>query len=200
MMVRRSGTGIQIVSAQSVTASFRLDGDGRGGLDRCARTVNPVVVCLPRKGVVHFKIKTDAAAYQIAIYRMGYYGGLGARRVATIAPSVPLPQTQPACLSDAITGVDGRDAGGTINLLARYVQYRLTLATTVPGQTPVVNDVTLRLSFSNIHTARAAHPGPPVLLFFSLFRSAPLAVCLRACRPVLRQSSSIACTPPWTAP
>jgi len=36
---------------------------------------------------------------------------------------------------------------GTINLLARYVQYRLTLATTVPGQTPVVNDVTLRLSF-----------------------------------------------------
>src|SRR5687768_17670927 len=32
--------------------------------------------------------------------RVGYYGGAGARKVATVRPSVPLPQTQPACLSE----------------------------------------------------------------------------------------------------
>src|SRR5688500_17137185 len=34
-----------------------------------------------------FKINTNASGYTIEIYRMGYYGGMGARRVATIAPS-----------------------------------------------------------------------------------------------------------------
>ena len=47
-----------------------------------------------------FKIDTDSANYRIDIYRMGYYGGDGARRVATIRPSVPLPQEQPPCAVD----------------------------------------------------------------------------------------------------
>ncbi len=54
---------------------------------------------------VYFKIKTTARAYSINIYRMGYYGGLGARKVATITPSAPLPQTQPACVTDSTTGL-----------------------------------------------------------------------------------------------
>ncbi len=54
---------------------------------------------------VNFKIKTDARAYVINIYRMGYYGGMGARKVASISPSVSLPQTQPACLVVAATGL-----------------------------------------------------------------------------------------------
>jgi hypothetical protein len=54
---------------------------------------------------VYFKIKTDARAYTINIYRMGYYGGMGARKVATIKPSVTLPQTQPACLTDPATNL-----------------------------------------------------------------------------------------------
>jgi WD40 repeat protein len=54
---------------------------------------------------VDFKIKTDAAAYRLDIYRMGYYGGSGARKIATVQPSAVLPQTQPACLSDATTGL-----------------------------------------------------------------------------------------------
>src|SRR6185503_6637871 len=49
--------------------------------------------------------KTDATAYQIAIYRMGYYGGLGARRITTIAPSAALPQVQPACLTETASGL-----------------------------------------------------------------------------------------------
>jgi hypothetical protein len=54
---------------------------------------------------VHFKVKTDAAAYRIDVYRLGWYGGLGARKVATITPSAALPQTQPACVSDDPTGL-----------------------------------------------------------------------------------------------
>lgn len=52
---------------------------------------------------VFFKINTPATNYSINIYRMGYYGGQGARKVATISPSVSLPQNQPACLTDAKT-------------------------------------------------------------------------------------------------
>jgi hypothetical protein len=54
---------------------------------------------------VVFKVKTDALDYRLDIYRMGYYGGLGARKVATLAPSAPLPQTQPGCLSEQATGL-----------------------------------------------------------------------------------------------
>src|SRR5690348_4286273 len=47
---------------------------------------------------VTFKVSTPASNYAISIFRMGYYQGNGARLVATISPSVKLPQTQPACL------------------------------------------------------------------------------------------------------
>jgi hypothetical protein len=56
-------------------------------------------------GVVQFKIKTDAASYHLDVYRVGYYGGMGARKVATVLPSASLPQTQPACATDAATGL-----------------------------------------------------------------------------------------------
>lgn len=62
-------------------------------------------ISVNRGSTVYFKIKTDASAYTINIYRMGYYGGMGARKVATITPSVPLPQTQPACDADASVGL-----------------------------------------------------------------------------------------------
>jgi hypothetical protein len=52
---------------------------------------------------VFFKISTNATSYHIDIYRIGYYGGSGARLMASILPSVPLPQIQPPCLTDAST-------------------------------------------------------------------------------------------------
>src|SRR5664279_6581372 len=55
-------------------------------------------------GTVFFKINTPARAYTINIYRMGYYQGLGARKVATITPSASLPQTQPPCTTDNASG------------------------------------------------------------------------------------------------
>jgi hypothetical protein len=56
-------------------------------------------------GTINFKIDTPASAYTIDIYRMGYYGGNGARKIASITPSAHLPQTQPACLTDTTTGL-----------------------------------------------------------------------------------------------
>src|SRR5882724_4602790 len=55
--------------------------------------------------IVHFKINTGATNYRLDIYRMGYYDGNGARKVATIGPAVPLPQNQPSCLTDNTTGL-----------------------------------------------------------------------------------------------
>lgn len=55
---------------------------------------------------VRFKVLTDASAYTIQIYRLGWYQGNGARLVATVAPSASLPQTQPACLTDPTGLVD----------------------------------------------------------------------------------------------
>ena len=54
---------------------------------------------------VFFKIDTDADDYRLDIYRMGYYGGTGARKVATIQPSATLPQAQPPCVTEPLTGL-----------------------------------------------------------------------------------------------
>ncbi len=52
---------------------------------------------------VDFKIDTDARAYTIGIFRTGYYGGDGARKIADVTPSATLPQNQPNCISDVTT-------------------------------------------------------------------------------------------------
>lgn len=54
---------------------------------------------------VNFKVKTTANNYRLDIYRLGYYQGNGARKIATVLPSATLPQTQPACLNDTATGL-----------------------------------------------------------------------------------------------
>ena len=58
---------------------------------------------------IDFKIDTTASAYTIDIYRMGYYQGLGARKIASVTPSARLPQIQPACVTDVQT--DNYDCG-----------------------------------------------------------------------------------------
>ena len=55
---------------------------------------------------VHFKVDTNSSDYRIDIYRLGYYGGSGARKMATVQPSAVLPQVQPACLNDPATGLN----------------------------------------------------------------------------------------------
>ncbi|WP_153506153.1 DUF4082 domain-containing protein [Cumulibacter manganitolerans] len=54
---------------------------------------------------VTFKINTDSTSYRIRIFRIGWYGGLGARFIQDVTPSVPLPQTQPNPDGDGATGL-----------------------------------------------------------------------------------------------
>ncbi len=54
---------------------------------------------------VHFKIKTDAAAYTIDIFRLGYYNGMGARHIDTGTVTATLPQIQPSPITDTVTGL-----------------------------------------------------------------------------------------------
>lgn len=62
-------------------------------------------ISVNRGSTISFKVKTDASNYRLDIYRMGYYGGLGARKIATVQPSASLPQNQPNCLTQASTGL-----------------------------------------------------------------------------------------------
>ncbi len=52
---------------------------------------------------VHFKIDTTAAAFDLAIYRLGYYGGNGARLIASQSDLTGV--RQPPCLTQSSTGL-----------------------------------------------------------------------------------------------
>ena len=55
-------------------------------------------------GSISFKIKAPNTNYRIDILRLGWYGGLGARRIASgLAPTGSA--TQPACLTQSATGL-----------------------------------------------------------------------------------------------
>ncbi len=60
-------------------------------------------ISVNKGNTVSFKINTPATSYRLDIYRMGYYGGKGARKVATL--NLTGPQNQPACLTDSSTGL-----------------------------------------------------------------------------------------------
>ena len=53
----------------------------------------------------HFKIESPATSYSIDIYRMGYYGGDGARLVTSVTPNITVSQNQPACNTNTATGL-----------------------------------------------------------------------------------------------
>jgi hypothetical protein len=52
---------------------------------------------------VYFKINTDSKSYRIDIYRLGYYQGLGARRITTIP--ISSASVQPTPLTNAALGL-----------------------------------------------------------------------------------------------
>jgi hypothetical protein len=58
-----------------------------------------------RGSTITFKVKTNARAYRLDLYRLGWYGGRGARKVASVTPSAALPQVQPACLTQSASGL-----------------------------------------------------------------------------------------------
>ena len=62
-------------------------------------------ISVDRGQTAYFKINTDAISYRIDIYRLGYYGGAGARKITSTPIALAQPQAQPACASDATSGL-----------------------------------------------------------------------------------------------
>jgi hypothetical protein len=92
-------------------SQWDVDGAGDDSIQGFASDIS-----VDQGGTVEFKVKTPASAYRLDIYRMGWYGGNGARLVDTVQPSAALPQAQPPCDTDAATGLvdcGGRAVDGT---------------------------------------------------------------------------------------
>jgi hypothetical protein len=54
---------------------------------------------------VRFKIKADVPGYTMDIYRLGYYGGMGARKLGTGVITGGMPQNQPGAITNVSTGL-----------------------------------------------------------------------------------------------
>ena len=80
--------------------TWRVTGAGDPGIQGFATDISVDV-----GSTVSFKINTGSTNYSLTIYRLGYYQGNGARQVAVVQPSAPLPQQQPACLTDPSSGL-----------------------------------------------------------------------------------------------
>jgi hypothetical protein len=72
-----------------------IDGSGDGTIQGYATDMSVNV-----GQTISFKVNTTASSYSIDIYRLGYYNGNGARKITSVSPSVSLPQSQPACVTD----------------------------------------------------------------------------------------------------
>jgi hypothetical protein len=85
----------------SPPSAWQVSGNGDTSIQGYATSMS-----VNKGGTIKFKIKTSATAYHIDIFRLGYYQGNGARLQASgIRPTAALPQTQPACLTTAATGL-----------------------------------------------------------------------------------------------
>ena len=82
-------------------SDWQVDGVGDSSIQGFATSMSVDV-----GQTINFKINTPASSYHIDILRLGYYGGDGARLIASgLRPSATLPQTQPSCLTDSSTGL-----------------------------------------------------------------------------------------------
>ena len=78
-------------------SEWDLTGAGSGAVQGFATDIS-----VDQGGTVAFKIDANAA-YTLEIYRLGYYGGAGARKIAVVGD--PPVLNQPACNQDAGTGL-----------------------------------------------------------------------------------------------
>jgi len=112
IIISRSGPVARFIQAEGspIVAENALTGNPANEWD-VSGAGDPTIqgfatdISVNRGATVYFKVNTPSANYVIDIYRLGYYGGAGARRVATVTPSVPLPQAQPPCSIDGTTGL-----------------------------------------------------------------------------------------------
>ncbi|MGR9376228.1 DUF4082 domain-containing protein [Rhizobium leguminosarum] len=81
-------------------SEWGLEGDGGGTIQGFATEISTNI-----GQTVDFKIATDSTHYRIDIYRMGYYGGDGARKVGSIEQSLTTAQIQPHPIVDMSLGL-----------------------------------------------------------------------------------------------
>lgn len=81
-------------------SEWGLEGDGGGTIQGFATEISTNI-----GQTVDFKIATDSTHYRIDIYRMGYYGGLGARKVDSIEQQLTTAQIQPHPIVDMSLGL-----------------------------------------------------------------------------------------------
>ncbi|WP_203030690.1 DUF4082 domain-containing protein [Frankia nepalensis] len=79
-------------------SEWQIDGVGNEALQGFTTDIS-----VNTGGTVHFKIKTSVTSYTVKIYRLGWYGGDGAREIASFTRTGP--HNQPACLFDASTNL-----------------------------------------------------------------------------------------------
>jgi len=78
-------------------SEWGIDGAGSTNIEGFATDIS-----VDNGKTINFKINTNSTNYRIDIYRLGYYGGMGARKVATMQHTGL--QTQPSPLRNATTG------------------------------------------------------------------------------------------------
>jgi len=78
-------------------SEWGIDGAGSSNIEGFATDIS-----VDNGKTISFKINTDSSNYRIDIYRLGYYGGMGARKVDTIQHTGV--QSQPTPLRNAATG------------------------------------------------------------------------------------------------
>src|SRR3954465_8469504 len=117
---RRQMVAMAVVAALLVAAASMAARPAAGAADPCAPIVNPVAcenskpgtpqstwdisgagsssiqgfatdISVNRGQAVQFKVKTPAKSYRLDIYRMGYYGGVGARQITSGDPPPRVP-------------------------------------------------------------------------------------------------------------
>ncbi len=81
-------------------SEWGIEGDGNGTIQGFATEISTNI-----GGTVDFKIATDSTSYRIDIYRMGYYGGMGARKVDSIEQRLTTAQVQPHPIVDMSLGL-----------------------------------------------------------------------------------------------
>ncbi|WP_318530139.1 MULTISPECIES: DUF4082 domain-containing protein [unclassified Rhizobium] len=81
-------------------SEWSIEGDGDATIQGFATEISTNI-----GGTVDFKIATDSTNYRIDIYRLGYYGGDGARLVDSIQKSLTTAQVQPHPIVDMSIGL-----------------------------------------------------------------------------------------------
>jgi len=74
-------------AAGNDASEWDISGSGDPSIQGFATSIS-----VNRGETVHFKVDTNASLYHFEIYRLGYYGGAGARKVAVVRPTAALPQ------------------------------------------------------------------------------------------------------------